>query len=288
MPSRPDLPGLLGKDGGPPPPAAITGPWAPPTLSISPPVRVALGVRPERRPGLPQVPHSSPPALTPAPGRPPRDGALRPEVAGDACTQTTLPAAGPPHGSAHTPHTCAHPALSTRRRGAAETLRPTACICLVSPGAEAVFLAGPGGLAGGRWCVAPDPEKSLGDRETVRALLWEESLHLQRVSTPGRDTLTGWARGCLGLLHTPAPDLQPVRVQGRAGVATLWGGLLPPRTSRALGVMATLPGGSPKSWSGTAARIPQATSAGGPAPASHTWTPGDLITELTHPRGAGH
>lgn len=82
---------------------------------------------------------------------------------------------------------------------------------------------------------------------TVRALLWEESLHLQRVSTPGRDTLAGWARGCLGLLHTPAPDLQPVRVQGRAGVTTLWGGLLPPRTSRALGVMATPPGGSPKS-----------------------------------------
>lgn len=185
----------------------------------------------------------------------------------------------------HSIHVCTP---CSEHRGAAETLRPTSFICLASPGAEAVFLAGLGGLAGGRWCVAPDPEKSLGDRETVRALLWEESLHLQRVSTPGRDALAGWARGCLGLLNTPAPDLRPVHVQGRAGVATPWGGLLPSRNSRALGVVATPPGGHPKSWSRTAAGIPQATSAGGPAPASHTWTPGDLITELTHPRGAGH
>lgn len=149
------------------------------------------------------------------------------------------------------------------------------------------FWPGRGAWLGGRWCVAPDPEKSLGDRETVRALLWEESLHLQRVSTPGWDALAGWAQGCLGLLHTPAPDLRPVHVQGRAGVATPWGGLLPPRTSRALGVMATPLGVRPKSWSRTAAGIPQATSAGGLAPASHTWTPGDLITELTHPRRGG-
>ena len=217
MPSRPDLPGLLGKDGGPPPPAAITGPWAPPTLSISPPVRVALGVRPERRPGLPQVPHSSPPALTPAPGRPPRDGALRPEVAGDACTQTTLPAAGPPHGSAHTPHTCAHPALSTRRRGAAETLRPTACICLVSPGAEAVFLAGPGGLAGGEVVCCPRPREepgvqrncqstALGGESAPSEGLYPRSGHPRRLGArlPGTLTHPG-----------PRPATCPCAGQGR-------------------------------------------------------------------------
>lgn len=169
-------------------------------------------------------------------------------MAGDVCTQTTPPAAGPPHGSTHTPHACACPALSTGWRGAAETRRPTPCTRLGSPGAQAVFLARPGGLADGRWCVAPDPVRSLRDRETVRALPWEVSLYLQRVSNPGRDALAGWPRGCLGLSHTLAPDLSMCRA-GQVS-ATPWGGLLPPQTSRARGIAATPPEAAPRAGPG--------------------------------------
>lgn len=63
---------------------------------------------------------------------------------------------------------------------------------------------------------------------------------------------------------------------------------MPPQTSRARGNHGHTPGGRPKGWSRTAAGIPQAVSNRGAGPALAHLDSSDLITELTHPPGAGH
>ena len=163
-----------GSDLRPPPPLCptlATRPWGPATLSISPASSCGPGgeARTQTRaaPGPPRITPQPPPSRLEGP---PETVLSDPRWREMSAHRPPPPAAGPPHGSTHTPHACACPALSTGWRGAAETSRPTPCIRLGSPGAQAVFLARPGGLADGRWCVAPNPVRSLGDRETVRAL----------------------------------------------------------------------------------------------------------------------
>ena len=203
----------------PPRPTLATRPWAAVTLSMSPTSWCGLGVRPECRPGLPRVRHGSPPSLHPHTWKAPQRRCPQTQGGGRCLHTDHPPAAGPPHGSTHTPRACARPAPSTGWRGAAETLRPTSCIRLESPGAEAVFLARPGRGwgpdGGGRWCAAADPVRSLGDRETVRALPWEVSLYLQRSLTQGGMPSQVGHEAALALTH---PGLRPVHLHGRAGV----------------------------------------------------------------------
>ena len=259
----------------PPRPTLATRPWAAVTLSMSPTSWCGLGVRPECRPGLPRVRHDSPPSLHPHTWKAPQRRCPQTQGGGRCLHTDHPPAAGPPHGSTHTPRACARPAPSTGWRGAAETLRPTSCIRLESPGAEAVFLARPGRGwgpdGGGRWCAAADPVRSLGDRETVRALPWEVSLYLQRSLTQGGMPSQVGHEAAWGS-HTPRPQTCPFARQGRCRPHP-GEGWCPHRLPGHGEITATPPEAAPRAGPGQLLASLRPCPTGGPAPPSHTWTP---------------
>ena len=124
--------------------------------------------------------------------------------------------------------------------------------------------------------------RSLGDRETVRALPWEVSLYLQRSLTQGRMPSQVGHEAAWGS-HTPQPQTCPCAGQGRCRPHP-GEGWRPPRLP-GHGESRPHPRRPPQGLDQDSCWHPSGCVRRGAGPALAHLDSSDLITELTHPRG---